>query len=111
MELKAQENKNDNDQVEIWSSDSRKEYLAAVMHIDNFTGPVRDRIEDGHPVKLHVEIVQPKAYAILELLSDEGFDGLSRERQDEAMDDIKRCLSDLAYRDWDYDDMARGIAA
>ena len=71
---------------------------------------MNERINEGHPVKLHVEIVQPKAYEILAALSEEGFDGLGRDEQDEAMEDIKRCFSDLAYNGWNYDDMARGMA-
>ena len=110
MELTAKQNKGDADQVELWSSDSNRDYLAGTIHIDNFTGPVNERINEGHPVKLHIEIAQPKAYEILEALSEEGFDGLGREERDDAVEDIKRCLADLAYNGWSYDDMARGIA-
>jgi len=112
MELKAILNKKDTDQVEIWSSDSQREYLAGTMHIDNFTGPVRERINDGHSHQLHVEIVQPKAYEVLAALSDNGFDELDVARQGDVMDDINRMFSDLASVGWNYDDnMAGGVSS
>ena len=100
MLLEARENKRDTNAVEIWSSDQHSTYLAATMHIDNFTGPVLDRIQDGHPVSLHIEVEQPRAYKILELLADAGFDTLDEETQDSVMDEIEGFISDLANNGW-----------
>ena len=64
---------------------------------------MNERINEGHPVKLHIEVVQPKAYEILAALSEEGFDGLGREERDNAVDSIKRVFADLAYNGWNYE--------
>ena len=107
MKLIAKLHKLDNNQVEIWSSNHDKESLAGTIHIDNFTGLINERICEGHPVQLHVEIAQPKAYKILEALTDGWFDMLSSEARDKAYEDIKSAFSDLAYNNWSYDNMEK----
>ena len=103
MEITAVLNKDDTDMVEIWSSDGVGKYLACVMHIDNFTGPINDRFSYGQPVKLHVEIAQPKAYKMLELLADAGFDSLNSDQQESVIIAIENLLSEMSYNNWNYD--------
>jgi hypothetical protein len=105
MELKAVLNTNDRDMVEVYSLGPNGEYLAAVMHIDNFGGPVNERINEGHPVSLHLEIAQPKAYRLLEMLADEGFDSMDTASRETAMSGIEKVIKDLAYNRWSYEEM------
>ena len=105
MELKAVQNKTDNDVVELWSSDRNREYLAGTMHIDNFTGPVNERICEGRPVQLHVEISQPNAYELLRLMAEAGFDELDSDSRKTAVTSLKWVIADLALYGWDYEKM------
>ena len=58
MKLRAVLNKTDRDMVELYHYHNEREFLAGAMHIDCFSGPVNERIIEGHPVMLHLEIAE-----------------------------------------------------
>ena len=109
MEFEAVLNETDNDMVELYHYHNKREFLAGVMHIDCFSGPTCDRIQDDSPVRLHLEVSQPKAYEILSLLAENHFDMLREDERVTAMVGIKKVIEDLSDSNWSYEDMIQGI--
>ena len=109
MEMIVQQHKYDNDMVELWVEHPQTKLLAGVLHIDNFLGHIYDRIQEDESVKLYMEISQPKAHEIIEVLSELGFDKLCQFAQRYAIESIKKCLVDMEECGWNYNRMLRKV--